>query len=482
MAEAFKKLYDTTLNQGHLNDGEQTLLSNGNNKVIKQISITSPDIALKNTYLELDGKNIGSVNVGKGGTYNLEGHLIMPSTSTLKVKTTDWPIVAQKVVGICYDGTRLRYYYYVENSDGTATDISHLSSSLQSSLQREYESHHTSPSDAGNTIDLLFHYTPSGGQNIYYHPHDSNSVQQYYVTAARQVGATSSSSSQHQQQFTYQNYKGFGLFDYRRNWLPNTNGVPTDTRKVEMRSNGQFIVHAINTYPTAYTIGGYSLPNWGNSSTGHPSPYPTSSYPRAHVYHAMYWYIPSSGYSGDLYCKNLLNGSFHRFNFDAAISYADGDFVISVDYANDVWYLYIYRSNTLVGQYKSNIPWSDLRNSTGDAATQSQSRKEHAHNWYDTRKDITVPQMPANFRGAQMGFTPSGGFRTRTNSGGHMITFDNEGNELYRYTQDPMWGRKANSTSYVWRHFGVPITSSEAASAGVNSADLKIMITGIEQT
>ena len=54
MAEAFKKLYDTTLNQGHLNDGEQTLLSNGNNKVIKQISITSPDIALKNTYLELD--------------------------------------------------------------------------------------------------------------------------------------------------------------------------------------------------------------------------------------------------------------------------------------------------------------------------------------------------------------------------------------------------------------------------------------------
>jgi len=139
MAEAFKKFYDTTLTKTNLNDGEETLISGGNNKVIKQISITSPDQKLSNTYLELDGKNIANISLEKGGTYNLEGHLIVPSSSTLKLKTSDWPIVAQKVVGICYDGSRLRYYYYIEKDDGTAHDISHLSGSLQTALQSEFE-------------------------------------------------------------------------------------------------------------------------------------------------------------------------------------------------------------------------------------------------------------------------------------------------------------------------------------------------------
>lgn len=485
MAEAFKKLYDTTLNQSHLNDGEQTLLSGGNNKVIKQISVTSPDIKLSNTFLELDGKNIGNINVDKGGTVNLEGHTIVPSSSTLKIKTTDWPIVAQKVVGICYDNTtdRLRYYYYIENGDGTAKDISHFSNSLQIQLQKEYETHYTSQSYAGDMIDMFMHYTPSSGQNIYWHGHDNNSVQVWYHGAAREAGNTTSNSSRNNSQFTYQNYKGFGLLDFRRNWLTNTNGSVADMKKFEMRNNGQFIHHSVNTYPTNYTIGGYATPKWGNTSTGHPSPYPTSSYPRAHVYHACYWYVPSSSNPQELYMKNLMNGSFHRFNFDASIQYADGDFVISVDHSSDTWYLYIYRSNTLIGQYKSTIPWSDLRDSTGDAATVNQQRKDHSHSWYTSRKDITVDQMPGDFHGAQMGFTPTGGFRTRTNqTNGPMITWDKDGNELYRYTEDPMFGRRTTSTSFAWRHFGVPIISSEAGSAGVNAADLKITITGIEQT
>ena len=485
MAEAFKKLYDTTLNQSNLNNGEQTLLTGGNNKVIKQISVTSPDIKLSNTYLELDGENIGNLNVDKGGTINIEGHLIVPNTSTLKVKTTDWPIVAQKVVGICYDGStdRLRYYYYIENGDGTAKDISHLSNSLQIQLQKEYETHNTGQSYAGDMIDMFMHYTPSSGQNIYWHGHDNNSVQVWYHTAARQAGASTSSSSQNNVQFTYQNYKGFGLLDFRRNWLTTNNGSVSDMRKVEMRNNGQFVGHLVNTNPTSYTLTGLAYANWNNQSTNHPSPYPTSSYPRAHVYHGMYWYIPSNSNPQELYMKNLMTGGFYKFNFNASISYGDGDFIISVDHSSNKWYLYIYRSNTLIGQYESTIPWTDLRDSTGSASVQNQTRKDLGHTWYSSRTDITVDQMPGDFHGAQMGFTPSGGFRTRTNqSGGPMITWDKNGNELYRYTQDPMFGRSTNSPSYTWRHFGVPIISSEASSAGVNAADLKITITGIEQT
>ena len=480
MAEAFKKFYDTTLTKTNLNDGEETLISGGNNKVIKQISITSPDQKLSNTYLELDGKNIANISLGKGGTYNLEGHLIVPSSSTLKLKTSDWPIVAQKVVGICYDGSRLRYYYYIEKDDGTAHDISHLSGSLQTALQSEFETEHTSLSYASDMIDLYFMYTTSGGENIYWHGHDNNSVQTYYVSAARSPGNTTTSSINNQQ-LTYNNYRAFGLLDWRRNWLSNTNGSVTDQRMVEMRSNGQFIGHRPFYDPSSFTIYGLSYPTYWNQSTGHPSPYPTSSYPRGHAYHGMYWYIPSNSNPQELYMKNMMNGAFYKFNFDASISYADGDFIISVDHSADEWYLYIYRSNTLVGQYKSNISWTDLRTAAGSAAVTALTRKDLGHTWYNSRTDITVPQMPGNFRGSQFGFTPKGGFRTKTNSN-EMITFDNTGNELYRYSSDPMFGRTSGSTSYAWRHFGVPIISSEAGSAGVNDADLKVTVTGIEQT
>jgi len=156
MAESFKKLFDSTLNESNLNDGEHTLLSGGNNKVIKSISVTSPDISLKDTYLELDGVNIGSVRLGKGGTVTFEGHQILAPTSVLKLKTNDFPIVAEKVIGVCNDGTKLRYYSYIEDSFGNAIDTSNTS------LQFQWESYDDvgSLSYSSQIIDL---YKPGTG-------------------------------------------------------------------------------------------------------------------------------------------------------------------------------------------------------------------------------------------------------------------------------------------------------------------------------
>lgn len=476
MAEAFKRLYNATLNESHLNDGEQTLLTGGNNKVIKSLSITSPDIDLSSTYLELDGKNIGNVNVKRGGTFSMEGHLIVPSTSTLKIKTGDWPRVASKVIGVSNDSDGyLHYYGYVEDSAGNAVPGVNTSA-----LEFDYQSHDTvgNLSYESQIIDMMYLATPTGGQNMYYITHDDNSVQTYYYTRARPTSSGTTTGLNVNQQFAYQNYRVFGLHDYRRTWWT-SNGVPGNSLKVEMRTNGQMVAHPIYTNPTSYSLAGLGGANWGNTSTGHPSPYPTSSYPRGQVYNAMYCYIPSSGYSS-MYVKNLLNGSFHEFSMNYQPQYGHGDFCLSVDHQADEWYVYMYYNSTTMLQYKAPFSWTDMRTSSGAASSPSQTRNNHAYSDWAEVNFITVPQMLTDFQASQFGTTAQGGVRFRVTNG-DMVTMDKTGVELYRYSSDPKFGRSAN-TGKVWRHFGHPISSSDAATYGLDEADLNITITGIEQT
>ena len=186
MAEAFKKLFDSTLTASNLNDGEHTVLSGGNNKLIKSISLTSLDMDLSNTYLELDGNNIGSLNAAQGETVTLTGDQILAPTSVLKLKTTDYPRVAEKVIGVCNDGTRLRYYSYVEDNSGNAIDVS--GTSAESALQFNWETVETvgQLGYSSDAIDITFN--SAQGNHIYYTTHDNNSVQTYYSTRARTVG------------------------------------------------------------------------------------------------------------------------------------------------------------------------------------------------------------------------------------------------------------------------------------------------------
>lgn len=476
MAEAFKRLYNATLNESHLNDGEQTLLTGGNNKVIKSLSITSPDIDLTGTYLELDGEKISNVDLKRGGTFNMEGHLIVPSTSTLKIKTSDWPRVASKVIGVSNDNDGyLHYYGYVEDSAGNA-----ISGITTPALVFDYQSHDTigSLSYSAQIIDAMYLDTPTGGQNMYYIGHDDNSQQVYYYTRARPATSSTTTGANVNQQFNYQNYRVFGLHDYRRTWWT-SNGVPGNSLWVEMRTNGQMVAHPIYTNPTTFSIGGLGGANWGNTSTGHPSPYPTSSYPRGQVYNAMYCYIPSSGYS-TMYIKNLLNGSFHEFVMNHQPQYGHGDFCLSVDHQADEWYIYMYTSYTQITQFKAPFSWTDMRTSSGAASSPSQTRNNHTYADWAEVNQLTVPYMISDFQASQFGTTPQGGVRFRIQNG-DMVTMDKNGNELYRHSSDPQFGRSA-STANVWRHFGHPITSSDAQTYGLDEADLKITITGIEQT
>jgi hypothetical protein len=478
MAEAFKKLFDSTLNQSNLNDGEHTLLSGGNNKVIKSISVTSPDIALKNTYLELDGVNIGGVKVGAGGSVTLEGHQILAPTSVLKLKTNDFPIVAEKVIGVCNDGTKLRYYSYIEDSAGNAVNTS------DSSLQFQWESNETvgSLSYSSQIIDLYKPGPSQGGtNNIHYIAHDDNSVQVFHATRALETGGTLGYSPANNYQMTYQNYKTFGFRDFRKEVSASGSSRSASYDRFFSMDGSTFQQHQPYIYPQTYSVTTHTASPWWTSGS-HPSPHPTSSYPRGGVYHDMYCYMPSSGYSGSIYIKNTITGAFYEAHLPVALQFTHGSFVLAVDHSNDAWYIYYHNGANNLTQVKGPWSWSEMLGSTGSAAPSAvNTRKQIASSGWAGTKSITAPGLFGQFHGGQLGYTATGGVRYR-DSNNIMYTLDVTGDLKYSYTSDPKFGNAGASAGYLWRHYGHPIPSSIAAAAGLTSADVKVTITGIEQT
>lgn len=480
MAEAFKKLFDSTLNESNLNDGEHTLLSGGNNKVIKSISVTSPDIALKNTYLELDGVNIGNVKVGAGGSVNLEGTQILAPTSVLKLKTADFPIVAEKVIGVCNDGTKLRYYSYIENSAGNAISTSNTS------LKFQWESNETvgSLGYSAQIIDLYKPGTSQGGiNNIHYIAHDDNSVQVFYATRALETGGSLGYSPANNYQMTYQNYKTFGFRDFNKE-VSSTGQGPSRSASYDrfFHMNGQtFQQHQPYVYPQTYSVTTHTASPWWTSST-HPGPHPTSSYPRGGVYHDMYCYMPSSGYTTSIYIKNTITGAFYEAQLPIAMQFNHGSFVLAVDHSSNDWYIYYHSAANSLVQLKGPWSWSEMLGSTGAAAPAAvNTRKQIASSSWAGNTVITAPGLYQNFWGGQLGYTATGGVRYR-DSNNVMYTLDKEGNALYSYIADPQFGNAGGQANYLWRHYGHPIPTSVATSAGLNQADVKVTITGIEQT
>jgi hypothetical protein len=81
-----------------------------------------------------------------------------------------------------------------------------------------------------------------------------------------------------------------------------------------------------------------------------------------------------------------------------------------------------------------------------------------------------------------MGYTATGGFRVRDNSG-IMYKFEN-GEIMHSYAAPPLSGYESVGTptsSYPWRHFGVPVLSSEISSAGLTAPEIKVSLHGITQ-
>jgi len=218
--------------------------------------------------------------------------------------------------------------------------------------------------------------------------------------------------------------------------------------------------------------------NWSNAA--HPGPYPTSSYPRGGIYHNFYCYIVSLNTNPSyIYLKNTATGAFYRFPMPYTLNSSYGDFVMSVDHINDEWYIYGVTSSSQIIQFKGPWSWTEMRLTNGDAAVSINTRKDDGA-WASITSFSSLP-MASDMQGTQLGYTSKGGVRYKTN-GNQMVTLNTNGQEVFRYSSDPMFGNSSNSTGNLWRHFGHPVLATNAAGAGLSDADIKLTITGIEQT
>jgi hypothetical protein len=192
--------------------------------------------------------------------------------------------------------------------------------------------------------------------------------------------------------------------------------------------------------------------------------------------------MPSSGYTSSIYIKNTITGAFYQAMLPAALQMTHGSFVMSVDHSNDAWYIYYHNGANNLTQVKGPWSWSEMLGSTGSAApSANNTRMQIASSDWAEHNNITALGLYQNFHGGQLGYTATGGVRYR-DTNNVMYTLDATGNLKYSYTEDPQFGNKGGSSGYLWRHYGHPIPTSVASAAGLTNADVKVTITGIEQT
>ena len=115
MADTLESIFlNTSLGATELDDGEHTLLTTDANTsfVIKDMHVNGTS-TLTNTHLELNGFNVSGI------TSNATGSLIIPPSSTLKLKTTDYPFNFFEVFRWHGNGSDGAFNLHYEDTKGT---------------------------------------------------------------------------------------------------------------------------------------------------------------------------------------------------------------------------------------------------------------------------------------------------------------------------------------------------------------------------
>lgn len=385
MAETLETIYlNTSIGGTELDDGEHTILTTDANTryVIKDMYVNG-STGLDNTYLELNGFNVGSV------ASNASGSLIVGPNSTLKIKTTDFPIsiYESREFAQLSDNSLLVTQSYKTTSGNTLS-----SSGLRSN---------SSVSSPEQTTDVIYTVDANGNPFAHYTTNDSNSSQVLYYyqpTASGSIG-------------TGGGYNPFGI----------TTTSLYGTAAFRFAGGTTFYYQDLVANPTSQSLSTTNFPNNGNTF----SPYTTSSEPRGHAAHGYFFYIPSSGYTTNVFAINLTTGAFFRFNLNNGLYNTSYNFTVGYDPQRDKFIVYRRTSTTLV--------YYDIMGTTKTVmdATTGTGYNNIA---YEQAGSITTETSASSGFGAYtMGHDINGNF-TFKNSNGARVTLDISGNEVSRST------------------------------------------------
>lgn len=302
MADTFHEIYrNASLGATQLDDGEETIVSTNSTTsyVIKDMYVNGTS-TLTGTYLELNGFNVGSI------TKNATGSLVIPPNSTLKLKTTDYPLAFYKETLYAIDTSGRPMYeerMYIDGSDDRV-----VTDGLISNTSGYFQSY------TNDTMKLSFNHANNNYRYWYIETHDDNSVQ----TIQRLQQSNNSLTQQ-----AYQNYVALGIG--KRN-----DGVDI----IYGNSGSNMHISNLDQYPL----------NWPNSGTDYVthsiSPYPTSSYPRHFFFQDHIWYRPSSGYNGNVYAMNIHTGSVKGYPVAGGYSTGKNWMCVSHDARDDKLYVW----------------------------------------------------------------------------------------------------------------------------------------------
>ena len=383
MADTLESIFlNTSLGATELDDGEHTLVTTDANTsfVIKDMHVNNTS-NLTNTHLELNGFNVSGI------TSNATGSLIIPPSSTLKLKTTDYPFNFYEVFKWAGNSSEGAFVLNYEDSKGTTygTPITHYSQSFQET---------------------------SGITDVYYMGNDTNSDPYAFYTAndgnsSQYLKFWRIDTDSHQNLYT-ETYRPFGIYDNKAYY----------TLSNKLKENNLFTHAASPSFQDMSTTGSFS--NSYSVTTG-------SSYPRARAAHGWFWYIPNNGYFQFVYgirIEGSTKGNWHSFQMTRT-SQLDGskNFVVSVDETNDKLYFYHTHNGSTIRQNVFNN-YSTLRdNDSSNIQTHTSDGEQEMHGnsggifaGAGALGSLThTGQHVSNLASSNMGYLRDGGFSFKSN-------------------------------------------------------------------
>ena len=439
MADTLAEIYNsTTLGPTQMDDGEETILTTNasTSYVVKDMNVQNTS-ALTGTYLELNGFNVGSV------ASNSTGNLLIPPSSTLKIKSTDYPFSFYKESLMLYTPQNhlLVSDTYVNPNNGTRIDGGMTKTTTSYSLMSE--------------ANRAYRRTIGGNNYLYWHTSDGNSAQ-----AAHWY----SEQANNHNQFKYANYQGFGFYDH-----------PTKGFIALRLDNGTLRYKSLDT--DAASSGGINTADayFGTSSkTNSYNPYTGSSYPRAFVAHDIFWFVPSDSYTSYIYGIDLITGQFHRFNLNSGFSLSGNNtFVVAHRKSDDKFIFFRQRNSTTLAVDVSDVTKSSL------AAYDVTGSTTHTTTGLSDITGLTVKISPVS--GAQMGFDTLGNCIFQHGSTNDLVTVQPDGQivstEVDSYSID---GTTYTSDGKLHTKQSVAISSTEAASVGMIAPTFGVQLLGIK--
>lgn len=473
MPESFSKIYEASIGNTQFSpDDEHTLLTTNSSTshVIKDVYVSTVDdetFNITDGSLELNGNTVATFN---GNSAALTGHLIVPPNSTLKMKTTGYPVPVARTSGFWVDASGKVYWSHHYEHLTTGAYLTPTSTSSTGWLQEaERITNSSSVDNYQNITEVNWGYTNGYGNFLTYVTHDTNSQQNfriYYANGSGNNGGVIRGENK--------NYSALGLhskFDLRS----------TSLNEAMWRcgySDNAVYKHDIDSNPGNPGVTNMTWSNWPTYNNN--SPGTTSSYPRGHLFHNHLWWRPSSGYSNRFYSKDILTGQFYEWYLPQSVSIDSSllDFVVSIDWDNDAMYIYKQSSANTVWQFKFDGLWSNYNNVS----------------WtYNTRKDIPTSSWSyksitlksslmqnGNMGGVQMGHRIDGGF-TIFNSNYELDHYNGDGEYLFtQSTPKPL--SSVGTPRWAWVSRQHKTTSSDLNSANIDAPDLKVTVVGITST